>query len=109
MIFRNGRVYLKQRREALLKGMYVFALSEDPPDQALAALGLTHAEFEPAGEARHVFTHRVWEMTLWAVHIYDIPPALEPYFYTLEQMDALPIPTAMRAACAYVRKELTQS
>ena len=109
MIFGHGRVYLRQRREALLKGMYVFALSEDPPEQALNALGLTGAEIVPAGEARHVFTHRVWEMTLWAVHIDHIPPALEPTFYTPEQMDALPVPTAMRAACAYVRKELHQS
>ena len=107
-IFSGSRVYMKQRREALLKGMYVFALSESAPGQALNTLGLPDAECEYRGEAKHVFTHRIWEMRLWAVHIPEIPPALEKNFYTLSQLDSLPIPTAMRAARAYVQKELTE-
>ncbi len=106
MIFWQDRVYMKLRKEALLRGMYVFALSEDAPEQALTALGLPGARVERAGEARHVFTHRVWDMTLWAVHVSDVPPALVSDFYTLTQLDALPIPAAMRAACGIVRKEL---
>ena len=108
MIFSGSRVYMKQRREALLKGMYVFALSGSAPGQALNALGLPDAECGYCGEAKHVFTHRIWEMRLWAVHIPEIPPALEKDFYTLSQLDSLPIPTAMRAARAYVQKELTE-
>ena len=107
LIFWQGRVYMKLRKEALLKGMYVFALSEDAPEQALTALGLPGIRCEYAGEARHVFTHRVWEMTLWSAHAPDIPPALIPDFYTLTQLDALPVPIAMRAACKTVRKELS--
>ena len=81
--------------------------------EALTAL-LTEKGFtgvrltEALPDAKHVFTHRIWEMRLWAVHIPEIPPALEKDFYTLSQLDSLPIPTAMRAARAYVQKELTE-
>ena len=105
IIFHSGRVFMQMRTETLLKGMYVFPLSDKAPGQALRALGLSGEPFR-VGEARHVFTHRVWEMTLWAVHVEDVPAALEASFFTPEQMDALPIPVAMRAACAFARKEL---
>ena len=106
MIFSGGRVYLKMRREALLKGMYVFALGEDAPASMLASLGMPAVKYERIGEAKHVFTHRIWDMTLWAAHTADIPPALEQDFYTLAQLSSLPLPTAMRAACEYAKKEL---
>ena len=45
-------------------------------------------------------------MTLWAAHAAAIPSSLEKDFYTLSQLDALPVPVAMRAACEFARKEL---
>ena len=107
VILHDQRVYMRQRREALLKGMYVFALSESAPDEALAALGFRDASIGYAGEARHVFTHRVWEMRLWTARVPGVPPALAGDFYTLAQLESLPIPTAMRAALILAQKELS--
>ena len=107
LIYWRDRVYMRMRTEALLKGMYVFALDEAPPDRALARLGLPERPLSLRGEARHVFTHRVWDMTLWSVRYDEIPETLIPHFYTGPQMAALPVPVAMRAACACVREDLT--
>ena len=107
LIFCGDRVYMKLRQEALLKGMYVFALTEGAPKDALTALCLSPVPCEHVGDARHVFTHRVWEMALWTARVPEIPPALDHDFYTLTQLDGLPMPVAMRAALEIARKELT--
>lgn len=99
IILWEDRVYLTPRKEGLLNGLYVFYLTEDTPSAALRRLHLsTHAK--EAGNARHVFTHRVWEMKLYVCRVQSVPKELEPCFYTLDEMNALPVPTAMRAAKA---------
>ncbi len=99
IILWENRVYLMPRKEGLLNGLYVFYLTEDAPSAALRRLHLS-AHAEEAGNARHVFTHRVWEMKLYVCRMPSVPKELEPSFYTLDEMNALPVPTAMRAAKA---------
>ena len=95
----EDRVYLTPRKEGLLNGLYVFYLTEDAPSAALRRLHLS-AHAKEAGNARHVFTHRVWEMKLYVCRAPSVPKELEPCFYTLDEMNDLPVPTAMRAAKA---------
>lgn len=97
VIIRDGRVYMTARKEALLRGMYVYLLTQDAPSAALRRLRV-QGKALPKGEAKHVFTHQVWRMKLWLCRAEKVPPALEPFFHTLSQMEALPVPTAMRAA-----------
>ena len=64
------RVLVTRRDERMLGGLYVFCLLEDEtrPERAEALLreaGLPCRFTEDLGRARHVFTHRVWEMQLW--------------------------------------------
>ncbi len=99
IILWEDRVYLTPRKEGLLNGLYVFYLTEDAPSAALRRLHLS-AHAKEAGNARHVFTHRVWEMKLYVCRAPSVPKELEPSFYTLDEMNALPVPTAMRAAKA---------
>ena len=106
MIFWNGKVYLQMREASLLKGMYVFALGEATAEQILKTLGFPSETAVHVGEARHVFTHRIWEMDLWTAHVEKVPDELIPHFYTPDQLERLPIPTAMRTALIHVRKEL---
>ena len=106
LIYWRDRVYMRIRKESLLRGMYVFALDEAAPDAILRRLGLPEVPMRPLGNARHVFTHRVWQMTLWEARVPDVPEALKPHFYTWAQLTALPVPVAMRAAEACVREEL---
>ena len=98
----RGRIWMAQRKEALLKGLWVYALLEDAKgpkeaQEALKSRGI-HAAFQKElGAARHVFTHRVWNMTVYHFQA-DTMSCREGRFVSLAEMRALPIPTAMRAA-----------
>ena len=108
LVIWDGRVYMVPRRETLLKGMYVFLLSEDGPARAMSRLGLSAPAITESGRARHVFTHLIWQMRIYMARVPDVPEKLRDRFYTLEQMRSLPLPTAMRAAEALAEKELTK-
>lgn len=109
LLFCGGQVWLTQRRERLLQGLYVFHLQQtDDPAQAERGLALAPGSLRPLGEARHVFTHRVWEMR---IHAADIKPEQAPpggRLVSLEELLALPLPTAMRRAkelCVAIMQE----
>lgn len=109
-----GRVLVTRRGERMLGGLYVFYLLEDETEPRRAETLLREAGFScrfagGLGQARHVFTHRVWEMQLWYFVLDDAPsPALLEAcggrMVTREELDALPLPTAMRAAAQAVRR-----
>ena len=107
----QGRIWMTQRKEALLKGLWVYALTEnaDTPEEiekSLHALGIRAKCRETLGSARHVFTHRVWQMTVRHFEAESLD-CREGRFVTLEEMRALPVPTAMRTAYAHAELLLT--
>ena len=98
----RGRIWMTQRKETLLKSLWVYHLTENDEnrqemEKAIKALGILVSYKNKLGKARHIFTHRVWNMTLYH---YEAAPAecKEGRFVTLKEMNALPIPTAMKAA-----------
>ncbi|MDD2428232.1 MAG: A/G-specific adenine glycosylase [Eubacteriales bacterium] len=99
LVFSRDRVLMTKRHEALLKNMYVFLLSDSgfpALREQLAARGAQHVS--ELKKARHVFTHRVWNMTIHhfvAAEEFSVPHGT---WVTMEEMLSLPIPTAMRAA-----------
>ncbi len=106
------RIWMTQRREALLKNLWVFLMAEnagqpDGVEKALKSAGV-RAEFqEELGTARHVFTHRIWNMTLYR-YAAENADCREGRFVTLREMRALPMPTAMRAAREKAERLLTE-
>lgn len=99
LVFSGDSVLVTKRHEALLKNMYVFFLRENgfpALQEELAARGAQHRKV--LKKARHVFTHRVWNMTIH--HFVAAEPFHVPHgqWVTREEMLSLPIPTAMRAA-----------
>ncbi len=104
----RGRVLALKRKERMLGGLYVFLLMEDIADEnalreALYERDLPVDALRAVGTAKHVFTHRVWNMTLWHGALTDEPDAallraLDARMVTAEELAALPLPTAMRAA-----------
>ena len=107
----RGRVYLRQRRETLLGGLWVYQLTEGAKDlfdaeKARKSLGIRAKRAALLGSARHVFTHRVWNMEIFHDEAEDLS-CREGAYFTLREMEALPIPTAMRAARAYAVRLLT--
>ena len=75
LVLAEGRVLVVQRREKLLGGLYVFPdvlLGDGPADPSalcaqMDALGLETAYDGALGSARHVFTHIIWEMEIFAL------------------------------------------
>ena len=107
----GAKTLLMQRKEALLGGLWVFPQTEDGDTRAdvekrLKTLGV-HAKFhQKMGEAKHVFTHRIWQMQIYH-YIADTPQARDGQWADLKQMEALPLPTAIRAAREWARQLLT--
>lgn len=106
LITYGDQVLVVKRQERLLRGLYVFDLIEEDAQhvpEALSAQGLSCAFVKPLGTARHVFTHRIWEMTLLHYRLLAKPEdavlsSLEAKLVTAEALSALPLPTAMKAA-----------
>ena len=104
----EGRIVVTRRTQRLLQGLYVFALVEGETDrervrQSLADSGLACSPGVSLGTARHVFTHRVWEMQLLHCPLVKQPEegalaALQAGLVSREELLALPLPTAMKAA-----------
>lgn len=99
----GDRILMQRRDAALLRGLWVFFLMEgdasrESMQKKLRSLGLDAAYKTDLGEARHVFTHRVWNMRLYHFEASE-PILLQDFSWVdAEQLRALPLPTAMRAA-----------
>lgn len=114
LIFSGGRVLMRQRTEAMLHGLWVYPMLEGRhtlrqlPAAVKRLTRLTVTGAEAAGEARHVFTHQVWSMRLYILHT-EAAEAPEGWrFVTLQEMDALAVPSAVRAAAQLARERLMQ-
>ncbi len=105
LILSGGRVLMRQRTEAMLHGLWVFPLLEGYPTlrQLPAAVkkltGLRADTIRSAGEGKHVFTHQIWQMKIFAMHAPEEAQAPQGYrFVPLNELDEIAIPTAMKAA-----------
>ncbi len=108
----GGRVLMRRRSEKLLEGLWCFPLLEGHrPKAELPAfvrkkMGLQVSALASAGEAKHVFTHQVWRMRLYTGAAEEplLPSDRGEYrWFTTEELAALAIPTAMRAAMKCLR------
>lgn len=99
----GNRVLLQQREAALLRGLWVFVLNEGDDTQQslqkkLKSMGLA-AEFRAdLGEARHIFTHRIWNMRLYHFEAAQRVSLKNAQWADSEQLNALPLPTVMKKA-----------
>ena len=103
LVIAEGRVLTIKRDAALLKGLWTFLLCEDdstPEGMArkLEALGMQANRIIPLGEARHVFTHRIWNMKLYRVDLPAMPGRTAGQWADAQTLTGLPLPTAMKAA-----------
>ena len=112
LLFSGNNVLMRCRTEKLLQGLWCFPMLEGTEDiPALRSLirkklRLQAGEPHPAGHARHVFTHLVWEMDLYLVSV--APGSIAPpgyVFVSPEELETVPVPTAMRAAVMLAHKK----
>lgn len=112
LIFSGDRVLMRQRTEALLRGLWVFPMLEGTPacrQLPKEVKRLTHLSVrsvEDAGQAKHVFTHQIWQMQLFTMRTDEVAEALAGYaFVPVDELSALAIPSAMKAAVQAVQIE----
>lgn len=100
----QNRVLMRQRTETMLQGLWVFPMQEEHhkekqlPGQIRKQLGLAVSDIQYEGEARHVFTHQVWQMALYTMRTNAMQAPEGWRFITAEEMRRITIPTAMKAA-----------
>lgn len=93
----DGRRILLRRRpdEGLLRGMWEFPGEEEAERGFLA--GFTVRRRERAVSARHVFTHRIWQMQGWWVEVEPCDAPEGCCWADEGKLAALALPTAMAA------------
>ena len=104
LLYTEEGVLPYQRREKLLQGLWCFPMlpgTFTPPSLRQAVQrqwGISPLHLKKVGEARHVFTHRVWRMTLYTAEIHQKTAGFLPA--DAAQLQSLPLPTAVKAARA---------
>lgn len=108
----DGRVLMRQRTETMLHGLWVYPMLEGHhsvkalPAQVKKLTGLTVRGAADEGEARHVFTHQIWNMRLYVMQAGGEPKPGWTWV-TADEMQALTIPAAVKAAKQAAQKLLT--
>ncbi len=107
----DARVLVVRREEKLLGGLYVFpdVLEQDDPAALcahMAQAGVQTAYDEHLGSARHVFTHIIWEMEIHLLLATACAPVENGMWVTREELAALPMPTAVKAARQWAMRRL---
>ena len=111
LVFCGDRVLITKRKEKLLGGLFVFpdVLEENDPAVLCAALeaqGICAAYDERIGHAKHVFTHLIWEMDVHALIADETVDVPDGQWVTREELQALPLPTAVKAARQWAMERL---
>jgi len=80
-----GRILLFRRPETGLLARFwelpnVAALRPDAAED-FATAGLHLTQVKPLGEIRHVFSHRIWRMSVVQAHLDGPPPAQRPFLW----------------------------
>lgn len=115
LIFSGDKVLMRQRTETMLQGLWVYPVLEEHhdadvlPEMLRRKLGLMVTNVQPAGDAKHIFTHQIWQMKLYIMQTAADASAPEGWrFVTLPEMKALTLPTAIKAAAKIVQETLAQ-
>lgn len=114
LIYAGNRVLMRQRTEVMLGGLWVYPMVDgwhtlkQLPAAAKRRTGVKVSGAEYLGEAKHVFTHQVWKMKIYAMQAETAEAPAGWRFVTLEEMNALAIPTAVKRAAELAREALQQ-
>lgn len=113
VIISDKHTLVRCRTESLLRGLWTFPMLDcDPSDACTALSSGFHISATPAGEltqARHVFTHLVWEMSVLPLKAPSGQPAPADFLWlSVRDLESLAFPAAMnvplRTALAMLRE-----
>ena len=107
----NGEIAVVRRQSTgLLAGLWEFPsfygqMPEMEVESGLKKLGLKIKSMEPAGEARHVFTHIVWEMLGFAARVEGEGPEEWRWVDRETLFKEFALPSALRVYRDYLKKQ----
>ena len=78
-------------------------------EKKLRSLGLRAAFTSDLGEAKHMFTHRIWNMRLYRYTVESAVPLQNAVWADTRRLRELPLPTAMKKARQAALKILEES
>ncbi|MBR2824051.1 MAG: A/G-specific adenine glycosylase [Clostridia bacterium] len=114
LIYDGKRVLARKRTEKMLSGLWCFPLMKgwESAEARKAELrrrwGMEMKTFRAVGTAKHVFTHQVWQMTLYEGELREPAQAPEGYAWIDgEELETLAWPVAMKMALIPVRRRLS--
>ena len=98
-----------RREERMLNGLYVFQLIEEETQpervrELLLEKGFSARFIDDLGQAKHVFTHRVWNMRILHSELDAVPAGAQ--MVDLQEFEKLPFPTAVKIAVKEAKKLL---
>ena len=104
----KNRILMVQRKENLLKNMCLFPMTEAGNEKSfLSHLPKgRHTAPRYLGDGKHVFTHLIWQMKIYHIETEAEFPCAHGQWVTDAGMDALPKPTAIRAALLHANQLL---
>lgn len=103
LVTHNNRILVMKRKKRMLGGLYVFILDEFlseryDMEKLLNHMGISCTFKTDLGVARHVFTHRVWNMHLYHFSANKPIDIENAQWITKDELSKLPFPTAMKVA-----------
>ena len=110
LLFQGGKIALRKRPDTgLLASLWEFPSVPGSLDEAgvtltLAQMGLRAQQLEPAGSAKHVFTHIEWDMKGYFAAVTGENSEL--FWADASAFDDAAIPTAFKKFAASVRARL---
>ena len=110
LLFRDGKIALRKRPDTgLLASLWEFPsvpgnLDEAGVSLALAQMGLRAQQLEPAGSAKHIFTHIEWDMKGYFAAVTGENNEL--FWADASAFDDAAIPAAFKKFAALVRARL---
>ena len=100
------------RSERLLQGLWCFPMiegnfsAEELKLQAEKKFSLPLDHLQEAGTARHVFSHRIWNMRLYTAGTEESSSVPAGYsFVPVNELKALALPAAMNAAVSVLTRQ----
>ena len=99
----EGKALLTKRAGKLLMGLYVFPLFEGDRSADGVVKHLRHLKIraEMKGhlkDARHVFTHRIWNMSIYHCETSAQTQVKDGFWADADEIGRLPLPTAVKVA-----------
>lgn len=113
LLYADNRVFIMRQCQGLLEGLYTFPNLPGWTDgeayiDVLREKGLEAVYLGQAGEAKHVFTHIVWEMRIHEFRVARISGE-EGLWVTSEELESYPMATAIQKARQICRVRLPVS